>query len=139
MYPNEADNWHAWSHGQYFSIHHVEVSVNVPLSEWKNPEAAVRGCLLKKGSWKLENFAKFTGKHLHWSLSLLELQVSGVFNWILQNFKNTYFVKTMFIWIQLNNFSNSNLITSIIFAHIIGNASYHENTTFYQKQSPRGV
>ena len=27
----------------------------------------------------LKNFAKFTGKHLHWNLFLLELELSGVF------------------------------------------------------------
>ena len=48
--------------------------------------------------------------------------------WILQNFKNTFLkqkwtasFETMFIWIQLNNFPNSSLMTSIIFTHRIGN------------------
>ena len=51
--------------------------------------------------------------------------------WILQNFKNTFLKQkwmasfgTMFIWIQLNNFPNSNLMMSIIFTHRTGNTSY---------------
>ena len=34
----------------------------------------------------LKNFAKFTGKHLRWTLFLTELQVLSVFMWILRNF-----------------------------------------------------
>ena len=34
----------------------------------------------------LKNFAKSTGKHMHWNLFLIELKVSGVFMWIFQNF-----------------------------------------------------
>ena len=76
----------------------------------------------------LTKFAKFTGKHLHWSLFLLELQISGVFMWILQNFRSTFFVKQKWtatfenhvILTQLNDFTNSNLMAPM-FAHRIGN------------------
>ena len=76
----------------------------------------------------LTKFAKFTGKHLHWSIFLLELQISGVFMWILQNFRSTFFVKQKWratfenhvILTQLNDFTNSNLMAPM-FAHRIGN------------------
>ena len=55
---------------------------------------AVVRVFCKKGI--LEIFAKFTRKHLCWSLSLISGyrdSSAGVFLWILQNFKNTYFVE----------------------------------------------
>ena len=62
-------------------------------------------------------------------------------------FKNTYYVKQkwtavknqVYYWIQLNSFPNSNLMTSVIFAHKIRNAYTVKNTKFYQKQLPKGV
>ena len=114
----------------------------------------------------LENFAIFTRKHLSWSLFLIKLQASrpttllkpysntGVFLWILQNFQEHLFwrrpgsscffderllLKTMFIWIHLNNFPNFNVPISIlkilkkIFSYRIGNDLGSENTKFYSK------
>ena len=42
----------------------------------------------------------------------------------------------MFIWIQLSNFSNSSLVTSIIFAHRIGNAYTVKILNFIRSSRP---
>ena len=42
----------------------------------------------------------------------------------------------MFIWIQLNNFPNSNLMTSIIFAHRTGNAYTVKILNFIRSSCP---
>ena len=42
----------------------------------------------------------------------------------------------MFIWIQLNNFPNSSLMTSIIFAHRIGNAYTVKILKFIRSSRP---
>ena len=44
--------------------------------------------------------------------------------------------ETMFIWIQLNNFPNSNLMTSIIFAHRIGNSYTVKILNFIRSSHP---
>ena len=56
--------------------------------------------------------AKFTEKHLHWSLFLIKLQTweSGVFLLILPCFKNTYFAKFLrmlasIIWFNITKLS----------------------------------
>ena len=58
------------------------------LSEWKKSSSHSVEVLSKKGF--LKNFAKFIRKHRQWTFFSLEVQVSGVFMWILQNFKNTF-------------------------------------------------
>ena len=93
----------------------------------KNLEAVVRRCSVKKGSYK---FRKIHRKAP--ALGSLFIRVTDLkcFHVNSAKFKDTYFVrnserlllKTMLIWIQLNNFPNSNLKTSIILAHRIGNA-----------------
>ena len=62
-----------------------------------------RRCFIKKDV--LKNFAKFTGKHLHWSLFMIKPQGSGpvtllktdsntgAFLWICEVFKNTLFTE----------------------------------------------
>ena len=63
--------------------------------------------------------------------------------WILQNFKNTFLKQkwtasfgTMFIWIQLNNLPNSNLMTSIIFTHRTGNTYTVKILNFIRSSRP---
>ena len=110
----------------------------------------------------LKNFSIFTGKYLCWKFikntgkaaalesSLLELQISVVFMWILQNFwehlfckteVNCCFIKPCLLLNSIEQFPEfkSDDVQSIIFAHKIGNAYNSENTKFYQKQSPKGV
>ena len=72
----KAENWHAWSHEQYFSKHRF---------------LDICQCAFK-------NFSKFTGKYLCLSLFLIKLRAfrsatllkrdsnSAVFLWILRNF-----------------------------------------------------
>ena len=56
------------------------------LSEWKKTSTSRGRCSVKKGSKK---FRKIHKKAPAMEFFLLEVQVSGVFMWILQNFKNT--------------------------------------------------
>ena len=50
-------------------------------------------CSIKKVV--LKNFAKFSGKHLYRSLFLNQVAGTGVFLWILQNSKNTFFTERL--------------------------------------------
>ena len=81
-------------------IHIYRYNSEYKLIRCENHKSSQWRWSVKEGSYK--NFAKFTGKHLYWSLFLIKLQTfrsttllkrdsnTGVFLWNLQNFKNKY-------------------------------------------------
>ena len=85
----------------------------------KNPEAVVWRCSSKKCFWKLckihreapalESFHIRVRGHRYFHLNSAKFLITP----ILYN--------KIFIWVQFNNFPNSNLMTSVILPHRIGN------------------
>ena len=77
----------------------------------------------------LKKSAKSTGMHLHWSL-FYQSHRSQLFSCeFCEIFENIYFAK-------LNNFPNSNLMTSIIFAHKIWSAYTVKILSFIRSSRP---
>ena len=97
----------------------------------------------------LRKIAKFSGKHLHCSLVLSELQIWGVFMWFLRYFQEHLFYKKLIngwfwkpclfelnwriypilIWWRQSKIQNNTL--NNILPHRIGNDLCSENTKFY--------
>ena len=77
----------------------------------------------------LKKSAKFTGTHLYWSIFYQSYRSQLFSCEFCEIFENIYFAK-------LNNFPNSNLMTSIIFAHKIWSAYTVKILSFIRSSRP---
>ena len=93
------------------------IDMNHKLKKCLNSRSSHQSCSIEKSV--LKNFAIFTGKHLRWSLLLIDFRASrpatffksdsntGIFLWILQNF--------LFWWKSANNCFCSSYFLLLIF------------------------